>query len=202
MSQFSQEDKQAGSVTMFFREVCAGQTEAMQPLWDFYFPRLMRLASRTLGDGAQRVAGPDDAVQSAFLAFWQQAEAGQLRGEFHRHNLWALLSVITVRKAKKQIRRETAAVRGGRLKRVGLEAANLAAPDAENALAAVTPHEFDLHSEELLMLLSESLREFAILKLMGNTNQEIAVKQECTERTVERKLQMIRLAWQAEAEQL
>ena len=110
MSQFSPENEHAGSVTLFFRDVCAGQTDAMQPLWNFYFPRLMQVASRTLGDGL-RASGPDDAVQSAFLAFWQQAEAGTLKGEFHRDNLWAMLSVITVRKAKKQIRRETAAIR-------------------------------------------------------------------------------------------
>ncbi|MCA9141938.1 MAG: hypothetical protein H6821_14890 [Planctomycetaceae bacterium] len=185
-------------MTLFFREVCAGQTEAMQPLWNFYFPRLMQLASRTLGNGL-RISGPDDAVQSAFLAFWQQAEAGSLKGEFHRDNLWAMLSVITVRKVKQQIRRETAAVRGGRLNRVGMDAIELAATDARNALASVTPQEFDIHSEELLMLLDDTLREFAILKLMGNTNQEIAAARNCTERTVERKLQMIRLAWQAEA---
>ena len=194
MSQFSPENEQTGSVTLFFRDVCAGQPEALQPLWNFYFPRLMRLASRTLGDGL-RVSGPDDAVQSAFLAFWQQAEAGSLKGEFHRDNLWAMLSVITVRKAKKLIRRETAAMRGGHLNRVGMDAA-----DASSALASVTPQEFDIHSEELLMLLDDSLREIAVLKLMGNTNQEIAVSRNCTERTVERKLQMIRLAWQANVE--
>ena len=111
------------------------------------------------------------------------------------------MSVITVRKAKKQIRHETAAIRGGRLNRVGMDAVELAATDARKALASVTPQEFDIHSEELLMLLDDTLREFAILKLMGNTNQEIAATRNCTERTVERKLQMIRLAWQAEAEQ-
>ena len=201
MSQFSQENDATGSVTLLFREVCAGRADAMQPLWNHYFPRLLRLAGRTLGDGSQGAAGPDDAVQSAFFSFWQQAEAGQMDGHFHRDNLWAFLSVMTVRKARKQIRREAAVKRGGDLNRVELDVViDIAAAEARTAFQELSPQEFDLHSEELLMLLAEPLRPFALLKLMGHSNREIAERQRCTERTVERKLRLIRLAWESDVE--
>lgn len=195
------ENDATGSVTMIFRDVCEGRPDAMRPLWDRYFPRLMQLARRTLGDGQQRVAGADDAVQSALFAFWQQADAGALEGELHRDNLWALLSVMTVRKARKQLRRESTLKRGGDRNRVGSDVlGDVAADDAQDAFQALSPQEFDLHSEELLQLLAEPLRPFALLKLMGHTNGEVSEQLGCTERTVERKLRLIRLAWEAELE--
>jgi RNA polymerase sigma factor (sigma-70 family) len=190
------ENDATGSVTMLFRDVCAGSPEALQPLWDKYFPRLMQLARRTLGDGRQRVAGADDAVQSAFFAFWQQADAGKLDDDLRRGNLWAVLSVMTVRKARRQLRRESAQKRGGDLQQAGGDALDALA--AADAFETLSPQEFDLHSEELVQRLPEPLREFALLKLMGHTNAEVSDLLGCTERTVERKLRLIRLAWEAE----
>ena len=190
------ENDATGSVTMLFRGVCAGSPEALQPLWDKYFPRLMQLARRTLGDGRERVAGADDAVQSAFFAFWQQADAGKLDDDLRRGNLWAVLSVMTVRKARRQLRRESAQKRGGDLQHVGGDALDALA--AADAFETLSPQEFDLHSEELVQTLPEPLREFALLKLMGHSNAEVSDLLGCTERTVERKLRLIRLAWEAE----
>ncbi len=190
------ENDATGSVTMLFRDVCAGSPDALQPLWDKYFPRLMHLARRTLGDGRQRVAGADDAVQSAFFAFWQQADAGKLDDDLRRGNLWAVLSVMTVRKARRQLRRESAQKRGGDLNQAGSDALDALA--AADAFETLSPQEFDLHSEELVQTLPEPLREFALLKLMGHTNAEVSDLAGCTERTVERKLRLIRLAWEAE----
>ncbi|MCA9155918.1 MAG: hypothetical protein KDA38_14070 [Planctomycetales bacterium] len=188
-------------MTLLFQELCQGRADAMQPLWNHYFPRLMRVAGRTLADSPQRVAGADDAVQSAFMSFWRQAEAGRMTGNFHRDNLWAFLSVLTVRKARKQMRWECAVKRGGKLTRVDLDVAWDVDPSAAGeALQTLTPQEFDLYSEELLLRLDESLRPFAVLKLMGYTDLEIADRQGCTERTVQRKMRLTRLAWEAAIE--
>lgn len=102
-----------GSVTAFFQQVCSGDGDAVRPLWDRYFPRLMRLANQTLSSTKQRAAGAEDAVQSAFISFWDQAIGGQFPRDAHRDDLWALLSVMTVRKTRKQIRREATKKRGG-----------------------------------------------------------------------------------------
>jgi hypothetical protein len=45
------------------------------------------------------------------------------------------------------------------------------------------------------MLNDPGLRQIALWKLEGDTNAEIARKLECTLRTVERKLERIRIYW-------
>lgn len=53
--------------------------------------------------------------------------------------------------------------------------------------------------QRLLNLLNkEDLREVAVWKMEGYTNEEIAAKRSCALRTVERKLKTIRALWQAE----
>jgi DNA-directed RNA polymerase specialized sigma24 family protein len=50
----------------------------------------------------------------------------------------------------------------------------------------------------LLEMLDVDLRSFALLRLMGYKNREIAREFGCTERTVERKLQLVRAVWKEE----
>jgi DNA-directed RNA polymerase specialized sigma24 family protein len=162
---------------------------------------LRGLARRTLAGHPQRVADADDAAQSAFLCFWRQAEQGQLAPEMHRDNLWSLLATITVRKALKQIKRERALKRGaGRV----LGESALAEPEKtgtrplETIVGELPASDFDIHCEELLEMLDDELRVFAVFRLMGQSNREIANRLGCTERKVERKLNLIRLRWEHE----
>ena len=50
----------------------------------------------------------------------------------------------------------------------------------------------------MLELLEPDLRSYALLRLMGHKNREIADQFSCTERKVERKLQLIRAVWDEE----
>jgi DNA-directed RNA polymerase specialized sigma24 family protein len=189
---------EGGSITQFFARLRAGDAAAAQPLWEHFLPRLRRLAEKSLAGRPQRVADAEDAVLSAFASFWQRAERGDFHGPVDRHGLWNLLGLITVRKALKQARREGARKRGGG--RVRGET-DLAGPGAdefrlEEALGRMPAHDFDLHCEELLLLLDEEARDIAVLRLMGYTNREIADLHDCTERKVERKLNLIRLKWE------
>ena len=56
--------------------------------------------------------------------------------------------------------------------------------------------------EELMLKLEEEPRAFALLRLMGYKNREIAEMHDCTERKVERKLNLVRLVWQREVDAL
>jgi DNA-directed RNA polymerase specialized sigma24 family protein len=108
--------------------------------------------------------------------------------------------VITVRKARRQVRRELAEKRGGGAV-VGEEA--LTRPDGsplplDESAADSSAAEFDLHCEDLLNLLEPELKKFAVLRLLGYRNREIAELEGCTERKVERKLNLIRLRWESE----
>ncbi|MEJ7591092.1 MAG: ECF-type sigma factor [Planctomycetaceae bacterium] len=52
-------------------------------------------------------------------------------------------------------------------------------------------------SAELLQLLTEELREVAVLRLLGYRNSEIAVQFRCSERSIDRKLNAIREMWES-----
>jgi RNA polymerase sigma factor (sigma-70 family) len=187
-----------GSVTRFFDQLRAGEPAAAEALWLHFFPRLVALARQALAGRPQRAADADDAAQSAFASFCLRVKAGEFRVQ-DRGELWNLLGVITARKARKQLRRERAEKRGGG--RVLGEGA-LARPDGsplplDEVAPALSPDEFDLHGRELLEQLDPALREIALLRLFGFRNREIADQLGCTERSVERKLNLIRLKWEA-----
>jgi RNA polymerase sigma factor (sigma-70 family) len=191
-----------GSVTHFLGQLRAGDQRAAAKLWDRYCPRLLALARRTLAGQAGPLADADDAVQSAFVSFFRRVERGGLGEQLHRDSLWNLLGTITIRKARRQLRRQRAKKRGGG--RVRAET-DLAGNDndafrLDEALADVSTADFDLACVELLEALDAELRPYAVLRLMGYKDRESAEMLDCTQRKVERKLQLVRLAWQAHLE--
>jgi DNA-directed RNA polymerase specialized sigma24 family protein len=133
------------------------------------------------------------------VAFWRGAARGDLPDELNRDNLWRLLAVITVRKARKHVERQRTKKRGGG-KVVGEDV--LANPGLRlDQLAQELPaQEFDLQCEELLLMLDDELRRIALLRLMGHTTREIADQLDCTQRKVQRKLNLIELRWRQDAE--
>jgi DNA-directed RNA polymerase specialized sigma24 family protein len=190
-------DDPAGSVTCFFTQLRRGDSRAAEALWQRFFPRLVALAHKTLAGRPQRVADADDAAQSAFASFCQRVQEGEYEvGD--RTDLWNLLGVITANKARMQARREGAAKRGGG-RVVGEHALTRAdgSPLPLDEAADQRTADFDCHSEELLSQLEPELREIAVLRLLGYRNREIARMHDCTERKIERKLQLIRLRWEA-----
>lgn len=187
-----------GSVTRFFGQLRTGSPAAAEVLWERFFPRLVALARQTLAGRPQRAADADDAVQSAFASFCLRVRAGEYEVG-NRTDLWNLLGVITANKARMQARREAAEKRGGG-RIVGEDA--LTRPDGSplplEEAAVMPPADFDGHCEDLLNQLEPELRRFAVLRLLGYRNREIARMHDCTERKVERKLNLIRLRWQAQ----
>lgn len=194
----------AGSVTQLLGQFRDGDQAAAERLWTHFFPRLLALAHKSLAGWPQAVTDADDAVQSAFVAFWRQAERGELPDDLHRDRLWSLLACITVRKAQKNVKRERAQKRGGG--KIVTEAALQGAGSEggfrlEEILGDVPAQEFDLRCEEMLLELGDELRQFAVLRLMGHTTAEIAKQLNCTQRKVQRKLNLIELRWRCVVEE-
>jgi len=192
-------DDLEGSVTAFFGQLQRGQPQAAEELWARFFPRLVSLARKTLAGRPQRAADADDAAQSAFASFCVRARAGEFAvGD--RTDLWNLLGLITARKARQQVRQERAEKRGGG--QVLGEGA-LSRPDGspfhlDQAAASLPAEDFDLYCEELLNGLDAEARQIAVFRLLGYRDAEIAAELGCTQRKVQRKLQLIRLQWDAE----
>jgi RNA polymerase sigma factor (sigma-70 family) len=195
------DEEAQGSISQAFEALQAGDSAAAGRLWERYFPRLLGLARKALAGRPQRVADAEDAVQSAFASFVRRAQQGAFAAGLDRDDLWSLLGVIAVRKARRQARREAAAKRGGG--RVLDEAALANPADRDDragldALAHAPAAEFDLHCAEMLAQLDDQLRTVALLRLLGHKNREIADQLGWTERRVERKLARIRLCWEDE----
>lgn len=192
------EDPTSGSVSLILSQFREQSESAAADLWRRYFPRLVHVAKTTLHHLPHRADDAQDAAQSAFMAFWQQIARNGLESVVDRNSLWKLLATITIRKAQQIVRHERAQKRGGGQV---TPVSQLVSPEGEPLKASqlfqqVPAHEFDLMCDEMLERLPEDLRPFAVLRLFGNTNAEIAEVLSCSERKVERKLNLIRSYWQ------
>jgi RNA polymerase sigma factor (sigma-70 family) len=156
----------------------------------------MSHAQKHLQGVPQKMADAEDIVQEAFASFIKAAKLGRFPDFKDRDDLWRLLFSITKRKAIDLRRKES------RRKASGESAFH--SPDNEKAGIQEIPA--DLSEEEAARLLSESmeealkrlppeLRQYALAKLEGYTNQEIAEMFGVALRSVERKLHLIRRTW-------
>ena len=191
-----------GSVTVWIGALKAGDPAAAQPLWERYCRQLVRLARARLGGARRRAADEEDVALSAFYSFCRGAEGGRFQQLRDRNNLWPLLVVITARKAIDARNHEARQKRGGGKVRGESAWRNAAdGSDHDGGINLVigdepTPAfvvELAEQTQRLLDALgSEELRQVAVWKMEGYSNQEIADKIGCVERTVERRLKIIR----------
>lgn len=202
-------EQEPGSVSRWLGNLKGGDQQAAQFLWERYCTRLVGLARDKLRMKRRTTAGLDeeDAALSAFNSFCTGASKGRFPQLSDRDDLWKLLVVITARKAGAQVVREARQKRGGG--RVFGEADLPATSDrSENSLlervvgVEPTPEFAAMFAEEYRLLLErlgdESLRQVALDRMDGYTNQEIAQRLGCALRTVARRLDLIRKIWMEE----
>ncbi|MBI3468790.1 MAG: RNA polymerase subunit sigma-70 [Planctomycetes bacterium] len=190
-----------GSVTHWIHETQQGNPAAAQALWELYFAKLVRLARQKQSGAPRRVADEEEVALSAFKSFCLAAQKGRFPNLADRDSLWRLLIQMTARKAVDYRRREGRQCRGGG--QVLGESALYASDSScnEPALAEVigdapTP-EFvaimtELYQRMLEVLEDPELQALAIDKMENYTNEEIAKRHDCSVRTVERRLELIR----------
>jgi len=191
-----------GSVTHWIAALKQGDSAAPQPIWDRYYCELVALARKMLRSG-RRAADEEDVVQNAFHSFFRAVTEGRYPQLGDRESLRRLLVVITANKALRQIRHEYRQKRGGAA--VANPAAT-AATDDEDLVGVVGAEprpdlaaELEEEYRRLLELLGdEKLRQIAVWKMEGYSNDEIADKLACSRRTVVRKLEVIRILWTKE----
>lgn len=200
-------DSSLGSVSVWIEQLKAGEEVALGKLHTRYWPYLVGLARRRLGESPRRARDEEDVAQQAFLGFYETLRAGRLPSLENRHQLLALLTHITACQAANQIKHELGTQkRGGG--RVRCEPA-LAGPTRgergrglsldEIPAAGLTPDEQALLDDcyrHYVSTLPDHLRGFAEFYLAGLTYQEIADRLGCTERTVDRKMALILARWQ------
>ena len=196
------------SVSVWIEGLKAGRETAATKLWGHFYSRLVALARHKLRDLPRRAADEEDVVVSAMETFFRRIQEGQFPQLHDRHDLWHLLVKITERKALNQVRDLKRQKRGGGLVRGDSAFLNVQASSAGAGIDQVvgpepTPEFAAAMSESLsrlLELLDNDLRQIALLKLQGCTNQEIAANVDRSVPTVERRLRLIRAAWKEAAE--
>lgn len=198
-----------GSITHLFDDLRAGRAEAAEALWERYFKRLVGVARRRLVDAPhQAVEDAEDAALSALHGLYSGAAQGRFENLADRADLWRLLVAITVKKTLEQQRRHGRKKRGGDLRLINstdLDSDDSSNADPLDAQADPAPPpdtvlilEDQLH--ELLDALGDPvLKQIAICRMEGLSAGEIALNMGCVVRTVERKIERIRLIWQERA---
>jgi DNA-directed RNA polymerase specialized sigma24 family protein len=188
------------SVTTWLGLLQAGDPAAAEALWQRYYTALVNLAQQHLSQHVRRAADEEDVALSAFASFCAGVAAGRFPRLADRHDLCRLLLTITLRHARKLARHETRQRRDTRRLVTTDELFDLPDPDLDR-LAGTAPDpalaaEVADQLRPLLPQLSgEDLRAVARDLLAGYTAVEIARRQDCGLRTVERRWERLRQFW-------
>ncbi len=182
--------------------VKAGDSVAANRLWQHYFDRLVRAVRGRLAGQNRAVSDEEDIVLSVFDSFYHAAERGRFPDLADRDDLWRLLLRMSARKIVDKRRRDGRQRRGG-----GENVVSLDQPGDEGMIFDAIGDE---PSPEMVLMMRESveelfshlgvgqLRDLAGSKLEGYSNAELAQRFGCSERTIERRLHLIREKLQQE----
>ena len=190
------------NVSHWINLIKGGDSTAADRIWRLYFDRLVRAVRRRLYGQNRAISDEEDIVLSVFNSFYAAAEKGRFPDLADRDDLWRLLLTMSARKVVDKHRRDQRQKRGG-----------------DVAIHTLGGDEDDSHiieaigsepSPEMVLMMQESveklfshlgvgqLQELAGAKLEGYSNAEIAERFECSERTIERRLHLIREKLQQE----
>ena len=181
-----------------------GDPQAAQQLWNTYFFRMVKLARCKLHGAAAGMADEEDVALSAFKSFCRGTRDGRFTELQDHEDPWPLLLALTTHKAIDLLRYERRVKRGGPDKKHSPPAGLEEAPGTDIDMSQLIGKEPDPQAavqaaeecQEILDRISDAiLRAIALWKMEGFTTEEIASKLDCTTRTVERKLQLIRRLW-------
>ncbi len=179
-----------------------GDSAAANRIWQHYFDRLVQSVRRRLAGQNRAVSDEEDIVLSVFDSFYAAAENGRFPDLSDRDDLWRLLLRMSARKVIDKRRHDLRQRRGG-----DVEIRSLGdSEDNETVIEAIGNEP----SPEMVLMMQESvdhlfsnlgvghLRDLAGAKLEGYSNAELAQRFECSERTIERRLHLIREKCQQE----
>ena len=179
-----------------------GDSAAADRIWRHYFERLVRAVRGRLLGGDRAVTDEEDIALSVFDSFYDAAENGRFPDLSDRDDLWRLLLRMAARKVVDKRRRDLRQRRGGDVR---IHSLNQAGED-ERIIEAIGNEP----SPEMALSMQETVERFfshlgvgplgeiAGAKLEGYSNAEIARRLGCSERTIERRLHLIREKCQQE----
>jgi DNA-directed RNA polymerase specialized sigma24 family protein len=184
----------SGTITRCIRDLEAGESSrrnaAARELWEFFFADLMCYARRKFqaANASRGSADEEDAAERAFTKVCRGIERGQLKLS-NRVDLHKILRSTTTREVITLLHRAKRDA-GRASDDMALREVPDAAIPAELLLLA-----FDACQRLLNLLENDELRQIAIWKLAGHTNEAIRAQLGCSLATIERILAHIRETW-------
>ena len=188
------------NVSHWIDQIKEGDSVAANRIWQHYFDRLIRSVRNRLKGQDRRVSDEEDIVLSVFDSFYAAAERGRFPDLSDRDDLWRLLLRMSARKVIDKRRHDRRHRRGGDKKILSLGG------EDETVIKAIGNEP----SPEMVLMTQESVEHFfshlgvghlqdlAVAKLEGYSNAELARRLGCSERTIERRLHLIREKCQQE----
>lgn len=176
--------------------VKCGDSAAANLIWQHYFDRLVRMVRQKLQGQNRAVSDEEDIVLSVFDSFYVAVEKGRFPDLSDRYDLWRLLLRMSARKVVDKRRHDLRQRRGGDVNVLSLNQAK----EDESVIEAIGSEP----TPDLVLMMKESVEQFfshlgdgqlkdlAGGKLEGYSNAELAKRFDCSERTIERRLHLIR----------
>lgn len=194
-----------GSISVLLQNLKDGEESALAALHGRCWTWMVQSAKSRLRGQTLRSVDEEDVAQEALWGFVKSVREGRVPQLETRHHLFALLTHIVACKAATQVERHLAVKRGaGQVRgesalddgsgashfaRLELVSGKERTPFEEATLADCYRHYISRIPEDVLRLVAE-------LHLAGATNAEIAAQLGVVDRTVERKLAILRSRWQ------
>lgn len=189
-------------VTNWIERVKEGDSIAAHQIWQHYFERLVRAVRQRLRGQNRAVSDEEDVVASVFESFYRAAEIGRFPDLSDRDELWRLLLKMSARKIIDKQRHDRRQRRGAGIHIHSLDGDRANRSVVEVVGEAPTPEMVAIMAETFEQFFSSlgvgELQEIAVAKLEGQSNAEIARRLRCSERTIERRLHLIREKCQQE----
>lgn len=199
-------DNDSDPVTIWIDELRQSDENAARNIWQHFVLRLQASARKKLRLSTRQLYDEEDAAQSAFHSLCAGISNGRFPELGDRQSLWQLLLVITSRKIARRHRYDQ---RQRRDVRRTLHESVFSTPvkgSAEGGLQQApsrepTP-EFSAEFVDVCDSLFNSLDDpellrVATLRIEGHNDTEIAEKLNCSRRTIQRRLEVIRRHWEA-----
>ena len=196
--------------TALLDRVRSGDEDAIATLWNDYFQKLVRVASKRLPANLRRTGDEEDIALSAFHSFIAGIKGDRFPDLSGPNNLWGLLITLTGRKVNAHLRHQTRQKRGGGNVRGESVFIDSSGEQRSQGIGSVggSDKSADLHVELaeacdglLAQLPDDQLRQIAIMRMDGYLVDEIASGLELSKRAVERRLQLIRRLWSEQSEE-
>ena len=188
---------QPQSVTHWIAELRDGDEQAATALWRRFESRVKGMARVKLRSTPSRLGDDDDLAQVVFAAVFDGIRKGRFHELNNREDLWQVLAMVTARRAIDLWRKADASRETGESGMFEQTTARLR--NMQQVVAAVTDEQLadsiGIAGSELLSSLEPKLRQVALLRFEGFSNEEVASHIGRSVKTVERYLQMIRTSW-------